>query len=80
MPENGMYAPRAESPAPGRTHARRRHVCATRGSKGNSYSQAHGAAIERESRLRDQRPYLKYYNPGSGGPVGHPDNAVIIKK
>ena len=50
------------------------------GSKGNSYSQAHGAAIEGENRLRDQRPYLKDYNPGSGGPVGHPDNAVIIKK
>jgi len=50
------------------------------GSKANSYEQAHGAAIQRENQLRDQRPYLKAYNPGSGGTPGHADNAVIIKK
>jgi RHS repeat-associated protein len=50
------------------------------GGKGNSYPQAHTAAIERENQLRDQRPYLKEYNPGSGGPIGQPDNKIIIKK
>ncbi len=50
------------------------------GGKGNSYSQSHAAAIERENQLRDQRPYLKEYNPGSGGTVGQPDNKIIIKK
>lgn len=39
------------------------------------YAQAHQEAIDRETRLRDQRPYLKGYNPGSG-----PGNSIIIKK
>lgn len=30
------------------------------------YAEAHQEAIDRETRLRDQRPYLKEYNPGSG--------------
>ena len=39
------------------------------------YAQAHQKAIERESKLRDQRPYLKDYNPGSG-----PGTNIIIKQ
>jgi RHS repeat-associated protein len=38
------------------------------------YAQAHQAAIERETRLRDQRPYLKEHNPGSG-----PGTSIIIR-
>lgn len=45
-----------------------------------TYEDAHGAAIRREDALRDQRPYLKENNPGSGGSPNHPDTAVIIKK
>jgi RHS repeat-associated protein len=44
-----------------------------------TYADAHGAAMKREDVLRDQRPYLKEHNPGSGGPVGKPDTQVIIK-
>jgi RHS repeat-associated protein len=44
-----------------------------------TYDDAHGAAMKREDALRDQRPYLKDYNPGSGGPPGHADTKVIIK-
>ena len=36
---------------------------------------AHQAAIQREQKLRDQRPYLKENNPGSG-----PGDRVIIKR
>lgn len=39
------------------------------------YAQAHQKAIDRETKLRDQRPYLKGYNPGSG-----PGTSIIIKK
>jgi hypothetical protein len=38
------------------------------------YAEAHQVAIDRETRLRDQRPYLKDYNPGSG-----PGTRIIIK-
>lgn len=44
-----------------------------------TYEGAHNAAHNREAALRDQRPYLKQHNPGSGGPAGKPDTAVIIK-
>jgi len=39
------------------------------------YALAHQEAMDRETRLRDQRPYLREYNPGSG-----PGNNIIIKK
>jgi cation diffusion facilitator CzcD-associated flavoprotein CzcO len=39
------------------------------------YAQAHQKAIDRETKLRDQRPYLKDYNPGSG-----PGTNIIIKQ
>jgi RHS repeat-associated protein len=39
------------------------------------YAQAHQKAIDRETKLREQRPYLKGYNPGSG-----PGTSIIIKK
>ena len=38
------------------------------------YAQAHQAAIDRETRLRNQRPYLKESNPGSG-----PGTNIIIR-
>jgi RHS repeat-associated protein len=38
------------------------------------YAQAHQAAIDRETRLRDQRPYLKEHNPGAG-----PGTNIIIR-
>jgi RHS repeat-associated protein len=39
------------------------------------YAQAHQKAIDRETKLREQRPYLKDYNPGSG-----PGTNIIIKQ
>jgi len=42
---------------------------------GKQYAQAHQAAIDRETRLRDQRPYLKEHNPGSG-----PGTSITISK
>ena len=39
------------------------------------YAQAHQKAIDREAKLREQRPYLKGYNPGSG-----PGTAIIIRR
>jgi RHS repeat-associated protein len=39
------------------------------------YAQAHQKAIDRETKLRDQRPYLKDSNPGSG-----PGTRIIIKQ
>jgi hypothetical protein len=38
--------------------------------------------MEREEKLRNQRPYLKNYNHGSGGPANsaHPEGGIIIKK
>lgn len=42
--------------------------------RGKQYAEAHHEAIDRENRLRDQRPYLKGYNPGSG-----PGTSIIIK-
>lgn len=50
------------------------------GNQMSSYSQAHTNAIQREDQLRDQRPYLKEHNPGSGGPPGKADNKIVIKK
>ena len=39
------------------------------------YPDAHQDAIQREQKLRDQRPYLKKYNPGSG-----PGDHLYIKR
>jgi RHS repeat-associated protein len=39
------------------------------------YEQAHKEAIDRENRLREQRPNLKEYNPGSG-----PGSSIKIKQ
>jgi RHS repeat-associated protein len=39
------------------------------------YADAHQEAIQREEKLRNQRPYLKDHNPGSG-----PGDKVIIKQ
>lgn len=39
------------------------------------YAAAHQDAIQREQKLREQRPYLKEHNPGSG-----PGDRVIIKR
>jgi hypothetical protein len=52
------------------------------GGKGGSYEAGHNAALQRELKLRDQRPYLKGYNTGSGGPYGtpNPEGKIIIKK
>ena len=36
---------------------------------GHQYSVAHAKAVNREGILRNQRPYLKDYVPGSGGPA-----------
>lgn len=33
----------------------------------------HNAALQREMTLRDERPYLKQYNTGSGGPANSPN-------
>jgi RHS repeat-associated protein len=43
--------------------------------KNMQYRQAHTTAENREKRLRDQRPYLKGHNPGSG-----PGDVIIIKR
>jgi RHS repeat-associated protein len=52
------------------------------GGKGGSYAAGHNAAMQREEKLRDQRPYLKDYNHGSGGPANspNPEGGIIIKK
>ncbi len=52
------------------------------GGKGGSYEQGHNAALEREKTLRDQRPYLKQYNTGAGGPANspNPEGGIILKK
>jgi hypothetical protein len=52
------------------------------GGKGGSYEAGHNAALQREFTLRDQRPYLKQYNTGAGGPANspHPEGGIIIKK
>jgi hypothetical protein len=39
------------------------------------YAAAHQEAIDRETRLREQRPYLRGHNPGSG-----PGETVIIRR
>lgn len=39
------------------------------------YAGAHQNAADRETKLREQRPYLKEYNPGSG-----PGGGIVIKK
>jgi hypothetical protein len=48
---------------------------------GKKYAQAHQEAIDREKRLRDQRPYLKAHNPGAGPGDKHeqlqPTKAII---
>jgi len=52
------------------------------GGKGGSYAAGHNAALQRELELRDQRPYLKEYNTGAGGPANspNPQGGIIIKK
>jgi len=52
------------------------------GGKGGSYAAGHNAALQREEKLRDQRPYLKDYNTGAGGPANspHPEGKIIIKQ
>jgi hypothetical protein len=51
------------------------------GGKGGSYVAGHNAAIQREDKLREQRPYLQEHNPGSGGPANTPgDHSIIIRK
>ena len=52
------------------------------GGKGGSYEAGHNAALQRELQLRDQRPYLKEYNTGAGGPANspNPQGGIIIKK
>jgi RHS repeat-associated protein len=52
------------------------------GGKGGSYEQGHNAALQRELTLRDQRPYLKEYNTGAGGPANspNPQGGIITKK
>jgi len=52
------------------------------GGKGGSYAAGHNAALQRELELRDQRPYLKEYNTGAGGPANspNPQGRIIIKK
>ena len=52
------------------------------GGMGGSYAAGHNAALQRENDLRDQRPYLKQYNTGAGGPANspNPQGGIIIKK
>jgi RHS repeat-associated protein len=54
------------------------------GGKGGSYAAGHNAALQREETLRGQRPYLKDYNTGAGGPANSPNPqgsySIIIKK
>ena len=52
------------------------------GGKGGSYAAGHNAALQRELELRDQRPYLKEYNTGAGGPANsaNPEGKIIIKQ
>jgi RHS repeat-associated protein len=52
------------------------------GGMGGSYAAGHNAALQREMNLRDQRPYLKEYNTGAGGPANspNPQGGIIIKK
>jgi RHS repeat-associated protein len=52
------------------------------GGKGGHYEAGHNAAHQREMTLRDQRPYLKEYNTGAGGPANspNPQGGIIIKK
>jgi len=52
------------------------------GGKGGSYAAGHNAALQRELELRDQRPYLKEYNTGAGGPADspNPQGGIIIRK
>ena len=52
------------------------------GGKGASYEAGHNAALQREEKLRDQRPYLKEYNHGAGGPANaaKPEGGIIVKQ
>jgi hypothetical protein len=52
------------------------------GGKGGSYAVGRNAALQREMELRDQRPYLKEYNTGAGGPANspNPQGGIIIKR
>jgi RHS repeat-associated protein len=52
------------------------------GGKSGSYAAGHNSALQRENILRDQRPYLKDYNHGAGGPANStsPEGGIIIKK
>jgi RHS repeat-associated protein len=47
---------------------------------GKKYAEAHQEAIDRETRLRNQRPYLREYNPGSGPGTTIDTTKVIIRK
>jgi hypothetical protein len=42
----------------------------------------HPPTLQREIALRDQRPYLKEYNTGAGGPANsrNPQGGIIIKR
>jgi RHS repeat-associated protein len=46
---------------------------------GKRYAEAHQEAVDRESLLRDQRPYLKGYNPGSGPGTSLDTTRIIIR-
>ena len=52
------------------------------GGNGGSYATGHNAALQRELKLRDQRPYLKEHNTGAGGPANspNPEGKIIIKQ
>jgi hypothetical protein len=52
------------------------------GGKGGSYAAGHNAAMIREFKLRDQRPYLHENNLGAGGAANsrNPEDTIIIRK
>jgi len=52
------------------------------GGKGGSYAAGHNAALQREERLRDQRPYLEGIQPRRRGTANspNPEGRIIIKK
>jgi RHS repeat-associated protein len=43
-----------------------------------TYEGAHNAAAAREDKLRDERPYLKVFNPGSGGRTNEPSYQGVL--
>ena len=52
------------------------------GGKGGSYEAGHNSALQRELKLRIQRPYLHDYNFGAGGSANqeHPQGGIVIKQ